>query len=54
MGLYSGELIIGTIFASEVWRAYFREGLFGGTYYRNFTVYGIKSYIFGDDLSHHN
>ena len=28
MGLYSGELIIGRIFASEIWGAYFREGLF--------------------------
>ena len=27
MGLYSGGLIIGRIFASEIWRAYFREGL---------------------------
>ena len=40
MGLYSGGLIIGRIFASEIWWAYFREGLFlGGHYYRN--VYGI-------------
>ena len=30
MGLYSGGLIIGRIFASEIWGAYFREGLFGG------------------------
>ena len=28
MGLYSGALIIGRIFASEIWGAYFREGLF--------------------------
>ena len=28
MGLYSGGLIIGRIFASEIWGAYFREGLF--------------------------
>ena len=28
MGLYSGGLIIGRIFASEIWEAYFREGLF--------------------------
>ena len=27
MGLYSGELIIGRIFASEILGAYFREGL---------------------------
>ena len=39
MGLYSGGLIIGRIFASEIWGAYVREGLFfGGAYYRNFTV----------------
>ena len=30
MGLYSGGLIIGRIFASEIWGAYFREGLFLG------------------------
>ena len=30
MGLYSGGLIIGRIFASEIWGAYFREGLFWG------------------------
>ena len=28
MGLYSGGLIIGRIFASEIWEAFFREGLF--------------------------
>ena len=27
MGLYSGGLIIGRIFVSEIWGAYFREGL---------------------------
>ena len=48
MGLYSGGLIIGRIFASENWGAYFREGLFlggrgaGGSYYRNLTVFGMK------------
>ena len=30
MGLYSGGLIIGRIFASEIWGAYFLKGLFGG------------------------
>ena len=30
MGLYSGGLIIGRIFVSEIWGAYFREGLFLG------------------------
>ena len=56
MGLYSEGLIIGRIFASEIWGAYFREGLFislfislffwgrggGGAYYRNFTVFQKK------------
>ena len=28
MGLYSEGLIIGKNFASEIWGAYFREGLF--------------------------
>ena len=28
MGLYSGGLIIERIFASEIWGAYFQEGLF--------------------------
>ena len=28
MGLYLGGLIVGRIFASEIWEAYFREGLF--------------------------
>ena len=27
MGLYTGGLIIGRILASEIWGAYFREGL---------------------------
>ena len=30
MGLYSGGLIIGRIFVSKIWGAYFREGLFLG------------------------
>ena len=30
MGLYSGGYIIGRIFASEIWGAYFWEGLFLG------------------------
>ena len=30
MGLYSGRLIIGKIFASEFWGAYFEEDLFLG------------------------
>ena len=41
MGLYSGGLIIERIFGSEIWGAYFQEGLFffgGGAYYWNFTV----------------
>ena len=48
MGLYLGGLIRGRIFASGIWGAYFRDGLFiffflggggGGAYYRNFTVH---------------
>ena len=45
MGLYSEGLIIRKIFASEIWGAYFWEGLIfsffwgGGAYYWNFTVY---------------
>ena len=41
MGLYSGGLIIRRIFASEIWAAYFQEGLFLERltlYYRNFMV----------------
>ena len=30
LGLYSGGRNIGRIFASEIWGAYFREGLFWG------------------------
>ena len=39
MGLYSGGLIIGRIIATEIWGAYFLDGLvFGRTCYRNFTI----------------
>ena len=53
MRLYSGGLIIGRTFASEIWEVYLWEGLFiylfiyllllffggeGGAYFRNFTV----------------
>ena len=51
MSLYSGGLIIGRIFASEIWEAnYFRKGFFvgggggGGGYYWNFTVFYILNY----------
>ena len=53
MGLYLGGLIIGKIFASEIWGAYFREGLLflffflgggGGGGYRNFTVCSFNKY----------
>ena len=42
MGLYSGGLIIRRIFASEIWGAYFREGLIlgGGNLLSEF--YGIR------------
>ena len=50
MGLYLGGLIIGRIFASEIWGAYLREGFFLGggraycPYYRSFTVlnFGVE------------
>ena len=58
MGLYSGGLIIGRISASEIWGAYFSEGLFiflffyffggeggGGGYYRNFTVFDKGDFL---------
>ena len=32
MGLFSGGLVIGRIFASEIWGAYFREGLLSEFY----------------------
>ena len=47
MGLYTGGLIIGRIFASEIFFFFWGGGLFsgglilfwgGGAYYRNFTV----------------
>ena len=41
MGLYSGGLIIGRIFAFEIWGAYFfggGGGLGGGACYRNITI----------------
>ena len=40
MGLYSGGLIIGRIFASGIWGAYFREGLFLGE-----LIIGILRYL---------
>ena len=50
MGLYLGGLIIRSIFASQIWGAYFREGLFfgggGGAYYRTFTVSHLDFLIF--------
>ena len=58
MGLSSGGLVIGRIFASEIWGAYFQEGLClgGGALLSEF--YGIlkqnlkylKVTIFGDIL----
>ena len=56
LGLYSGGLIIGRIFAAEIWwgggggrEAYFREGFFSeaGVYYRNFMVF-TTFYLKGD------
>ena len=57
MGLYSGGLIIGRIFASEIWGAYFRDRLLflwgggGGAYYRNFTVIVLYLQIFNTQNS---
>ena len=55
MGFYSGGLIIERIFASEIWGAYFREGLLflwrggggggGGANYRNFMVFASDDSI---------
>ena len=49
MGLYSGGRIIGSIFTSEIWGAYFREGFFGGgggpwggAYYRTSCTVSLK------------
>ena len=44
MGLYSGGLIIGRSFASEIWGAYFREGLFLG---EGGLIIGILRYLGG-------
>ena len=57
MALYSGGLIIGRIFVSEIWRAYFRESLIFfwgggvGAYYRNFTVYYCNESILSSDVT---
>ena len=43
MGLYSGVLIIGRIFACEICGGLFSGGLiFGWAYYQNFTVFWVK------------
>ena len=50
MGLYSRGLIIGRIFASEIWGAYFREGLFfgagGGGWVRLLSEFYGMSFVF--------
>ena len=39
-GLYSEGLIIGSIFAFQIWGSFDTEGLIhGGAYFRNFTVW---------------
>ena len=45
MGLYLGWLIIVRIFASEIWGAYFREGLFLGGLG---LIIGILRYVHSD------
>ena len=44
IGLYSGGLIIGRIFAPEIWGAYFREGLF---LFIHLFIYLFYYYYFG-------
>ena len=46
MGLYSGGLIIGRIFASEIWGAYFREGLFIYLFIYLFILFGFVLFCF--------
>ena len=54
MGLHLGGLIIGRSVASEIWGAYFREGLFGGGgeegSYRNFMVHGDGMNSFWNEI----
>ena len=58
MGLFSAGLLIGRILASEMWGAYFQEGLIfyllliffflggGGGYYRNHGIsYFVKAFV---------
>ena len=47
-GLSSGGLIIGRIFASEIWGAYSQEGLFWGAYY----IIGILRHLTTMKLFH--
>ena len=44
MGLYSGWLIIGGIFASGIWGAYFWEGLFLGGLIIGILRYSTKTF----------
>ena len=46
MGLYSGGLIIGRIFASEILGAYFRKGLFIYLFIYLFSYYFICLFIY--------
>ena len=46
MGLYSGELIIGRIFASEILGAYFREGLLFSLFWEGWGG-GVSSEFYG-------
>ena len=50
MGLYSGGLIIGRIFASEIWGAYFREGLFYFIIYLFIYLFNFFFFFWGGGL----
>ena len=49
MSLYSGGLIFGGIFASKIWAAYFREGLFFFSCYQALVKSGASSQTMGVD-----
>ena len=54
MGSYLGGLIIGRIFAFEIWGAYFREGLFIYLFIYFWGVEGLLSEFYGKFLATHD
>ena len=53
MGSYSGGIIIERIFASEIWEAYFREGLFFGSLLLEFYgICGVYTMFIDNELMH--